>query len=402
MHPDNRSAVRRLALGRLISIAGTDASAIALGWALYEQTGSAMWLSFALVLTIGGGAVVAPLGGWVGDRVDRRRLMIAAESVSALLFLVLAFAHTPAALLAVSVLATAAGAAFGPASGAAVAHLAGERDLPWAMSLLSTGGNVGRLAGRLAAGAVVAAVGAEVVFALDALTFAVSAALTASVRLSFGGASAAMREAAQGFGFRELAAHPVLRLLALSACVSTLVTSFSMTAEVPLAVELGAGALGLGVLTAGWGAGMVLGSWHAARALHEGNEATGVLVGRGLMAAGIGLTGLAPFLPVAALCYVLGGLGGGFMGVAAQSLILRRTPEHLRARMLAAVDACRNLAFGAGALAAGVVGTFAGPRLVYGLVGVGVLIGCVPIAALVRRLGGPRSLRGGGAGVATA
>jgi MFS family permease len=390
---DNRSAVRRLAFGRLISIAGTDASAIALGWALYERTGSAMWLSFALVLTIGGGAVLAPLGGWVGDRVDRRRLMIGAELTSAVLFLVLAFVHTPAALLGVSLFATAAGAAFGPASGAAVAGLAGERDLSWAMSLINTGSNVGRLGGRLAAGAVVAAVGAEAVFALDAVTFAVSAALTASVRMPFGGASAAMREASQGLGFRELAAHPVLRLLALSACVSTLVTSFSMTAEVPLAVELGAGAIGLGVLTAGWGAGMVLGSWHAARALHQGNEATGVLVGRGLMAVGIGLTGLAPFLPAAVACYVLGGVGGGFMGVAAQSLILRRTPEHLRARMLAAVDACRNLAFGVGALSAGVVVTFAGPRLVYGLVGAGVLIGCIPIAALVRRLGGLRSLR---------
>jgi hypothetical protein len=70
--------------------------------------------------------------------------------------------------------------------------------------------------------------------------------------------------------------------------------------------------------------------------------------------------------------------------------------------MLAAVDACRNLAFGVGALSAGVVVTFAGPRLVYGLVGVGVLIGCVPIAALVRRLGGLRSLRARGPAIVAA
>jgi MFS family permease len=96
---------------------------------------------------------------------------------------------------------------------------------------------------------------------------------------------------------------------------------------------------------------------------------------------------------VAAASYLLGGVGGGLMGVAAQGLILRRTPEAMRARMLGAVDACRNLAFGAGALTAGlVVGAF-GPRLVYGLVAVGVLVGCLPIAALVRRLGGLRPLR---------
>jgi MFS family permease len=185
----------------------------------------------------------------------------------------------------------------------------------------------------------------------------------------------------------------VLRLLAGSACVSTFVTSFSMTAEVPLAVGLGAGAIGLGVLTAGWGAGMILGSSLAGRVLHRGNEASGMLAGRAAMAAGIGLTALAPALPLATATYLLGGFGGAFLGVGAQSLTIRRTPEHLRARMLAAIDACRNLAFGIGALWAGLVVTLCGPRLVYGLVGLGVLAGCIPTAALVRRLGGLRSLR---------
>jgi MFS family permease len=398
--PTTSSAgVRRLAVGRLVSIAGTDASAIALGWALYERTGSALWLSLSLLLTIGGGSLLAPLGGWVADRVDRRRLMIGCETLSALVFAALAFAHAPAALLALSAIATAAGAAFGPASGAAVAHLAGEQDMARANAVMAGGANLGRVVGRLAAGGIVAAIGAQAVFALDAATFAISAALTASVRLSFGGGgggrSGAQAAAQAGLtaGIVALARHPVLRLLALSACVSTLVTSFSMTAEVPLAVELGSGALGLGLLTAGWGIGMVAGSWHAGRALHRDNEATGVLAGRLAMAAGIGLTGLAPALPFAAASYVLGGVGGGLMGVASQSLILRRTPEHMRASMLGAIDACRNLAFGAGALTAGLVVTLCGPRLVYGLVAVGVLVGCVPIGALVRRLGGPRSLR---------
>jgi MFS family permease len=398
--------VRRLAIGRLISIAGTDASAIALGWALYEQTGSALWISVSLFITIGGGGMLSPLGGWIADRVDRRRVMIACEALSALLFASLVVVHSPAALLAVSVLATASGAVFGPASGAAVAHLADDRDLAWANGVLATGGNVGRVVGRLAAGAVVAALGVEVVFALDALTFAVSAAITASVRLPFGGgralvaAGAVVVHGARGvrglverLGLTELVEQPVLRLLVMSASISTLVMSFSMTAEVPLAAEMGAGAFGLGVLTAGWGLGMVLGSWHAGRTLHVGNEATGLLAGRATMAIGVGLTALAPALPGAVACYVLGGIGGGFLGVAAQSLILRRTPEELRGRTLAAIDACRNLAFGVGVLSAGVVVSLCGPRLVYGLVGLGVLVGCVPIASMVKRLGGLRPLR---------
>jgi MFS family permease len=118
-----------------------------------------------------------------------------------------------------------------------------------------------------------------------------------------------------------------------------------------------------------------------------------VLAGRATMAVGIGLVAALPLLPAAVACYALGGVGGGFMAVAAQSLIVRRTPDEMRARLLAAIDGCRNLAFGAGVLAAGAVVQLLGPRPAYALVGVGVLIGCAPIAALVRQLGGPRPLR---------
>src|SRR4051794_27746706 len=162
-------------------MAGTDASAIALGWALYTQTHSAALLSLSLLLTIGGGSLLAPLGGLLADRVDRRRLMIACEVTSAALFTVLVFVHTPAALLGVSALATASGAAYGPAAGAAIAQLAGDRDLAWANGRVATGGNLGRTAGRIGAGVVVAALGPGAVFALDAASFATSALLTASV-----------------------------------------------------------------------------------------------------------------------------------------------------------------------------------------------------------------------------
>jgi MFS family permease len=167
-----------------------------------------------------------------------------------------------------------------------------------------------------------------------------------------------------------------------------------MTAEVPLVFELGVGAIGLGALTACWGGGMVLGSWLAGRALHRGNEATGVLAGRLTMAAGVGLVATAPTLGPMLACYLLGGLGGGFMGVAAQALILRSVPDHLRARVLGAVDMCRNVAFGAGVIGAGAAVSLAGARPVYAAVGVTMALGALPVAALVIRLGGPRPLRG--------
>ena len=395
--------MRRLAFSRFVSMAGTDATGIAIGFALYAQTRSATWLSLSLMVTLGAGAVFAPLAGRIGDLVDRRRLMVCAEVAAAVVFVTLALVHTPVALLGLGVVATLIGTVFGPASGAAIAHIAGERHLSWASSVIATGTSVGKTAGRLMAGALIGALGVSSVFVLDAMTFLISAWLIASVRHGFAARPmltgpapgedepepAARREG----GMRFLLSHPTLRPLVLTACISTFATAFTMTAEVPLVFELGAGPVALGALTACWGVGMIAGSWLAGRVLHKGNEATGVLAGRLAMASGVGLVALSPVLGPMLAAYALGGLGGGFMGVATQSLIMRAAPDHLRARTLASIEVFRNIGFGTGVAGAGVAVTAAGARPVYAAVGLALAVGTVPIAHLVMRLGGVRALR---------
>ncbi|MFL5825608.1 MAG: MFS transporter, partial [Thermoleophilaceae bacterium] len=243
------------------------------------------------------------------------------------------------------------------------------------------------------------------VFLFDALTFLASAWLIASVRRGFSGplrgqqASASVEADAvsphhdERRGIRFVLSQPSLKLVLASACISTFATAFSMTAEVPLVFELHVGAIGLGALTACWGAGMVAGSWCAGRVLHRGNEATGVLAGRVAMAAGVGLVALAPSLSPMLVCYLLGGLGGGFMGVAAQSIIMRNVPDELRASALGAIDSCRNTAFGLGIVGAGALVGLVGARPVYAAVGLAMAIGTLPVISLVMRLGGPRALR---------
>jgi MFS family permease len=403
----NREAVRRLAISRFISMAGTDASGVAIGFALYAQTHSAQWLSMSLLATIGTGALLAPFAGRAGDLLDRRRLMIGAEILAAVTFVALALVHTPAALLGLGIFASAIGTVFGPASGAALAHVAGDEHMAWANGVIATGANIGKTAGRLGAGALIAAIGTSSVFVLDAATFLISAALIASVALPFAAARqraegggqktesdrAPSAAPSKGGGMRFMLSHPTLKMVAASAAISTFATAFTMTAEVPLVFEMGVGALGLGALTACWGAGMVFGSWYGGRVLHRGNEATGVLVGRVAMAGGIGLVAAAPSLSPMLACYLLGGAGGGFMGVAAQSLILRSAPDDMRARTLGAMEACRNVAFGVGVVGAGLLVGLVGARPVYAVVGLVLMLGTLPVAMLVMRLGGPRPLR---------
>jgi MFS family permease len=392
-----RADVRRLAAARLVSMAGNDATGVAVGFALYAQTHSAEWLSLSLMLTIGTGALLSPFGGRAGDLFDRRRLMIAMELAAGLVVATLAFVHTPLALVGLGMLATAIGTVFGPAAGAAIAHVAGERHLSWANGAIATGSNLGKTLGRFGGGVLVSLVGAAGVFAVDALTFLVSALLIRSVRRAFSAPltrpAPATHPPETAAGMRMLVKTPTVRPVVLAACVGTFATSFTMTAEVPLVFELGIGAVGLGALTACWALGMLAGSWYGGRALSRRNEATGVLAGRLAMASGIGLVALAPSLAPLLACYVLGGFGGGFMGVAAQSLIMRSIPDAVRARTQGAIESCKNASFGLGVIGAGTAVSLAGARPVYAMVGLVMALGTLPLAMLVRRLGGPRSLR---------
>jgi MFS family permease len=258
------------------------------------------------------------------------------------------------------------------------------------------------MAGRLGGGALISVFGAAVVFVLDALSLLVSALLTRSVRRAFAGPlteihpedSAAQTGGAPAKpGMRFVLGDGTLRLIVASAMISTFATAFSMTAEIPLVFEHGGGGFELGVLTAAWGVGMVVGSWFGGRSLHDGNEATGILAGRAIMAAGVGLVAVSPTLEPLYALYLLGGLGGGLMGVAAQSMIMRQAPDRLRASTLGAIESLRNIAFGAGIVGAGAAVAPAGPRPVYAAVGLVMALGTVPVAALVYRLGGPRRLR---------
>src|SRR3954464_13071983 len=129
--PAARRAVRRLALARLISLAGTDASAIAVSFGLCAQTHSVTWLSASLLIMFGLGAVAAPLGGALADRRDRLTLMLGADATGVVVFATMALVHAPVAMLVLCAVATLAGNVHGPAAAAAIPAVAGEEHLSW-------------------------------------------------------------------------------------------------------------------------------------------------------------------------------------------------------------------------------------------------------------------------------
>jgi MFS family permease len=354
-----RTAVQRLAVARLISVTGGAAAYTALMATIYERTNhSPGWLSATLLLTFGVGGFVGPFAGQVGDRFDRRRVMIASELVGAVAFAAMALVHGPLALLSLAFASAVSDQPFFAASRAAIPNLVDdESQLPWANSWVSVGVNAGITAGPVLGGVLVATLGPSWVFGANALTFLISVCLVWSIRRSFSGVHTEEEtQEHQGVvaGFRFIRRDPLLLRIVLASGVMVLGLGMAMVADRPLAEHFGTGDIGFGLIISCWGAGSVVGSF-LGRRLSESTERRWVVLGTAGIAATALAMGLSPaFWPV--LVFVMAnGIADAIAIVADQGIKQRRTPDVVRARVMSASEAVAHIALALGYALAGPV-----------------------------------------------
>jgi MFS family permease len=180
----------RLLFGaQTISMFGDRMVGVALAFAALELGGGAT--EVGLVLAARALAMVACLlvGGVVADRSSRRKVLVATDLVrlgSQGLLAVLLIVGEPA-LAVVGLLAGITGAAAGfagPATTGLLPEVVAAEDLQQANGLRATAFSAGELGGPLLAGVLVAVAGPGWALGIDALTFAVSAALLLALRLA--------------------------------------------------------------------------------------------------------------------------------------------------------------------------------------------------------------------------
>lgn len=201
---DRRSLLRtrefRLLFGgQAVSVLGDRMAVVALAFAVLEIGGSAS--EVGLVLAAGAFPLVATVlvGGVVADRASRRAVMVVADLVrvaSQGAMAVLLIAGTPEVwmLALLAGVSGAAGGFFGPASTGLLPEVVLAEQLQPANALRASAVSTGEIVGPVVGGVVVAAAGAGWAIAIDAATFAVSAAF-------LGMLPRAPREAPQGSSF---------------------------------------------------------------------------------------------------------------------------------------------------------------------------------------------------------
>jgi MFS family permease len=346
---------RRLALGRLVSLSGGSAAYIALVAAIYGETGSALWVSAAIFSSVVASVAAAPFAGWIGDRFDRRRVLIGADLAAASVSLGMAAMATHAAALVVLLgLSSVAQAPFEPASAAALPNVMPEADVSRANALLAATSAAGYLLGPLLGGAILS-VGASpaTLFVVDAGTFGFSALLVATIRRPFGSGST-QQHPGVWTGLQMIVRKRELRIPVLAGMVSLVGIGIVDVASYPLSIDLDGGAAGYGAMTALLGGGGLLGAALAGRVLRA-DPARVLVAAYAAGGAGLALAGAAPVLVIAFAGVAVAGAGRGLGDVATVTIIQAQAPDDVRGRVFAAQDGTAHAAFSVSAFTGGLL-----------------------------------------------
>lgn len=360
----------RLWIGQGFSFVGDFVSTVALVVLVVDVSGSASAVGGVLVARLLP-TLASPLVGVLADRLDRRSVLVATDLVRAALVLGLIFSRDLVVIYALVFLMGAARTVFNPTVRAAFPGVVGDGDLTRANAIISGTFSFSMMAGPALGGVLVASVGVEAAFLIDAGTYLVSAAFLAGIPLP-----APQREDEEGFfpelraGFGYLANARVPLVVVAGAFLATLTANAAIPAEVFLAKEtFDAGDLGYGLLVSLWGGGMVLGS--ALVALLGGRVNLLLLYFMSVFTTALAFAGVgfSPTFAFALGAISVAGAANGVDNVATDTVLQKRVPEAFLGRVFAA----RFLTFSAGEALAyplgGLIVDAVGPRSTYLLAG---------------------------------
>jgi MFS family permease len=336
---------RRTYLAQLIALGGDWFAIIPLLILLPELTGTGVWGAMVLAADTLVFALAGPYAGTVVDRLDRRRVIVVANTVAGLAALLLLLVRSEAtAWVALVAVGTVAGAkAFShPAGAAAIPNLVDEDDLATAAVLNGASWGTMLAVGAALGGLVAGTLGTTVCFVLVAVLLFAAAALTASTTRPFSDPSTPVRERrpvrhdvgeALGYARRER------RVLALMTVKSGPAFGNGALSLFPLygAAAFGLGPLGIGLMYSARGIGALIGPLVMRQRATDPARLYSVLAGSmavfGLAYLALGVT--EEFWLVLVLL-VVAHAGGGANWILSTYGLQRTVPDALRGRVFSA------------------------------------------------------------------
>ena len=313
------------------------------------------------------------IGSWVDHQLRKKRLLIVADVLRAVVLLSLPLAHwfgvvTMGQLVAVALLAGLGQVLYQTAYPSFFVSLVRRDQFVEANGLLSSTRSVSFVGGPALAGGLIQVFTAPVALVLDALSFVVSALLIGRVKVP----ERPVDEAEDGLlrrardGMRLVLRHPYLR--ASLACVTT-INFFNFVAAALLILfasrELGLSAGGIGLALGVGATGGVLGAVLAGRVTRRLGVGGTICVGAVLFSAPFALLPLAGGtlwmrMGVLGLVEFLSGFGVMLLDVPLNALQTAVTPDEIRSRVVGAFSSINYGIRPVGAVLGGFLGEWIG------------------------------------------
>ena len=329
--------------GQAVSMIGSWVQSLALMWLAYSLSGSTWFTGLVGFLNSVPYLVLSPFAGVLGDRLDRRHILM---TVLALLFLqstALAILSgfgvlTMAQLAALALFAGVANSFETPTRQSFFVQLLDNReDLPNAIALNSVLMNGARLVGPSIGGLVIAAWGETACFAINAATYLVVLAALRHARAVRPAPARApshpLADLADGWRY-AMGFVPIRRMLLLLATLSVTVGAYSTLMPAIAVKTFGEGARLVGLFIGAVGLGAVI----AVVGLARRHSVRGLAkwIGFSSIAAGLGAAGFcfSRSVPLSALLMAVSGFGMFMTAASCNTIVQSVVDEDKRGRVM--------------------------------------------------------------------
>ena len=382
--------VRNLWLGETISDFGDTFYDIAVMWFVFQKTGSGLQTGLVLVSVFLPQVVVGPFLGVIADRWNRKRMMLAASVIQALLTTILLvlmiFQRVQMwQIYAITILLSVVQLAYRPARAGLFPDLLERSELMSGNALFNTSSQIARLIGSTAGGTLIAIAGSAVAIGFDALTFVTSALFIRRIWYAPPAVVATSGDKTSIFkdmrgGWEWLFRHKVLLILIGIGTISNIALGPSnVLAPMFIRDVMHRNAAALGVFDASVGLGILVG---------------GLLLGSvsakqvGLLfSGGIGLQGLAMGIVATTHSILIAYAGNFLLGLAViavnlptNTLFQTLVPTEMRGRVGSISGMISSVAIPITYGGIGIFGDIFGARWSYGFGAL--LLGCCMLAGL--------------------
>lgn len=351
-------------IGMLFSFVGMQMGMIARQWLVYDLTGSTTALGLVGAVSGIPMLLLSIPGGVIADRLPKRNVLIAVQSITGLLGFIIGFLIVTGLIqvwhvIAVSLIAGAAMTFNMPARQAMVAELVGPERLMNAIALNSAGMNLTRIVAPTVAGILVAAIGLAGTYFTYASSYIIVVLFLLMLPATNAGAGrwrrgTAWSEALEGLRYLRTN-RLVLSLMVLATVPAVFAMPYMMLLPVYARDIHQVGSAGYGIMSSATGIGALLGSLVVASLGEFQSKGKLLLAGAVGFGAMVSLFALAPYLSVWTNDAGTHGLGLipmsvvfllslgllGLLGIASNSymamnntLVMLAIPDELRGRVM--------------------------------------------------------------------